>query len=50
MALATWQRWWPAIGDFLADAPRLAVLAGYPFLLTVVPALASYLTTRRAAV
>ncbi len=46
--LATWRGWWPAIGGWFADQPGGALLVGYPALLALPLAAASYLIIRRA--
>ncbi|GIJ25618.1 hypothetical protein Vqi01_07800 [Micromonospora qiuiae] len=46
--LATWQRWWAAIGDWFADQSGGALLVGWPALLTLPLAVASWLIIRRA--
>ncbi|WP_028661400.1 hypothetical protein [Saccharomonospora saliphila] len=48
VSLVSWQRWWPAVGEFLAGHPALALQAAYPALIAVVLAGAGYLTARRA--
>ncbi|MEU6644744.1 hypothetical protein ABZ863_19610 [Saccharomonospora sp. NPDC046836] len=46
--LITWQRWWPAVGEFFAGQSALALFVGYPFVLAALLAGAGYLTLRRA--
>lgn len=48
--LATWLRWWPAVGEFFASQSPMVLLAGYPLAIAAVLAGATYLTTRRAPV
>lgn len=45
--LATWQRWWPAVGRFLEAQSSFVLLAGYPLGLAVLLAGAGYLGLRR---
>jgi len=46
--LVTWQRGWPAIGHWLADAPPASLFAGWPALLALALAGTGFLTIRRA--
>lgn len=46
--IATWQRWWPAVGRFFTEQSAFSLFAGYPFILAVLLAGAGYLTLRRA--
>ncbi|MBA8823688.1 hypothetical protein FHX42_001017 [Saccharopolyspora lacisalsi] len=46
--LVTWLRWWGAIGAWFADQSSLALLAGWPALLTLVLAAVNFLMLRRA--
>jgi hypothetical protein len=48
VTLVTWQRWWPAIGEWLVDQSPVSLFAGWPALLAVALAGAGYLTLRRA--
>lgn len=48
VVVATWQRWWPAIGRFFTDQSSLALLAGYPIVLAALFAGGGYLLLRRA--
>lgn len=47
VALVTWQRWWPAVGEWFAGQTPLT-LGGWILLLCVVLGGSSYLTLRRA--
>ncbi|MFK3980396.1 ABC transporter permease [Micromonospora sp. NPDC050397] len=46
--LVTWQRWWPAVGQWFADQSPLSLFAGWPALLAVALATVGLLTIRRA--
>lgn len=46
--LITWQGWWIAIWNWFADQPSAMLLLGWPALLTLPLAAASYLVIRRA--
>ncbi|NLU81503.1 ABC transporter permease [Rhodococcus sp. HNM0569] len=44
----TWQRWWPAIGSWFVDVPRVVPMVALPAGLTVVAVAAAWATLRRA--
>ena len=46
--LITWQRQWPAVGNWFADQSALTLFAGWPALLAVALAGAGFLIIRRA--
>lgn len=48
VVIITWQQAWGAVGRFFADTSALMLLAGYPLVLSVLLAAASYLVLRRA--
>ncbi len=48
VALASWQGWWPAIGDWLAGQSTVSLFAGWPMLLALALAGTGYLNLRRA--
>lgn len=47
VVLITWQRWWGAVGGWLADQSPLGLFAGWPTLLALALAGAGYLMIRR---
>jgi hypothetical protein len=46
--LVTWRGWWSAVGGWFADQSGIALLLGWPALLTMSLAAVSYLIIRRA--
>ena len=40
--LVTWQRWWPNIGSFFTDTPRILLLVVIPLVITAVLSVASW--------
>lgn len=46
--LITVQRWWPAVGQFLAGRSALGLIAGYPLVLAAAFGVLGYLLIRRA--
>jgi hypothetical protein len=49
-ALATTQRWWPSIGNFLGGRPSLTLFTAYPLLFALALGGAAWLVLRRATV
>ncbi|QCB50851.1 ABC transporter permease [Rhodococcus sp. PAMC28707] len=46
--VVTWQRWWPEVGDFFVDTPRILLLVVIPLVLTAIFGLAGWAGLRRA--
>ena len=40
--LVTWQRWWPNVGSFFTDTPRILLLVVIPLIITAVLSAASW--------
>ncbi|WP_459545102.1 ABC transporter permease [Nocardia sp. X0981] len=47
--LVTWQRWWPAVGSFFADTPRVVPMVVLPAVLAAAALAGAWATIRRAA-
>lgn len=48
VALVGMQDWWSPVGSFFSDTPAVAMFAGYPVLIAVLLAGATYVTSRKA--
>jgi hypothetical protein len=48
VAVVSWQRWWPAVLDFLDAQPMTVLFGVYPLLLGILFAAGTYITARRA--
>lgn len=46
--VVTWQRWWPAIGEWFADVPRLIPMVCFPTALAAILLVGAWATIRRA--
>lgn len=47
--LVTWRHWWPAVGSFFADTPRVVPMVALPAVLAAAALAAAWVTIRRAA-
>ncbi|NLG56230.1 MAG: ABC transporter permease [Rhodococcus sp.] len=46
--LVTWQQWWPSIGSWFVDSPRVVPMVGLPLVIGVVTLVAAWAALRRS--